>query len=701
MSQPATAPASPATTRPTSPRPAHHDILFQPLKIGPRTAKNRFYQVPHCNGMGHRDPSALAGMRGMKAAGGWAVVCTEEVEIHPASEVSPALEGRIWSDDDIPLHARVVDAIHEHGGLAGCELVYNAPRTNLVSRLPAMGVTAGPVISEWREPRMARAMDLDDIRAVRRWHRNAALRAKAAGYDLVYVYAGHGLTLTQTFLSRATNTRGDAYGGSLENRARLLRELIEETLEAVGGDCAVPVRLAVEEAHHPAGLCRAEIEDLLGMLGHLPDLWDFCQGSWAADSATARFADEGFQEDAIRGLKALTAKPVVGVGRYTSPDAMAALIRGGVMDMIGAARPSIADPFLPAKIEAGRAEDIRECIGCNICVSSDNQSVPIRCTQNPTMGEEWRSGWHPERIARAGSDDGILIVGAGPAGLEAARALGARGYNVTLAEAGETLGGRARAEALLPGLASWGRVADYRIHQISRMANVSVYRGSPLTAEDVLGFGAAQVALATGADWHPRGAGRALPGGLPDGPLPVLTPAEVIAGARPSGDVLVWDDDHYAIGGAIAELLAAAGARVTLATPAPVVSQWTALTLEQARIEARLVAAGVRLATRTLPAALGPGSVTLACGVTGALREIACDAIVALGVRVPRLDLHRDLTARAADWGDAGLSRVSLIGDAEAPGMLVHAVYSGHRYAQEMDAAPDPDAVPFRRDLPR
>ena len=252
MSQPATAPASPATTRPTSPRPAHHDILFQPLKIGPRTAKNRFYQVPHCNGMGHRDPSALAGMRGMKAAGGWAVVCTEEVEIHPASEVSPALEGRIWSDDDIPLHARVVDAIHEHGGLAGCELVYNAPRTNLVSRLPAMGVTAGPVISEWREPRMARAMDLDDIRAVRRWHRNAALRAKAAGYDLVYVYAGHGLTLTQTFLSRATNQRSDAYGGSLENRMRLLRELIEETKDAVGDRCAVPVRIAVAEDHERA-----------------------------------------------------------------------------------------------------------------------------------------------------------------------------------------------------------------------------------------------------------------------------------------------------------------------------------------------------------------------------------------------------------------------------------------------------------------
>src|SRR5215471_19211705 len=106
-------------------RDPRHDILFQPVAIGPKVARNRFYQVPHCNGMGHREPSALAGMRGMKAAGGWAVVCTEEVEIHPSSEVAPAIEGRIWAEEDIFAHERVVDAIHAHGALAGIELVYN------------------------------------------------------------------------------------------------------------------------------------------------------------------------------------------------------------------------------------------------------------------------------------------------------------------------------------------------------------------------------------------------------------------------------------------------------------------------------------------------------------------------------------------------------------------------------------------------
>ncbi|MFD1880492.1 FAD-dependent oxidoreductase [Paracoccus pacificus] len=683
-------------------RDPRHDILFQPIQIGPKTAKNRFYQVPHCNGMGHREPNALAGMRGMKAAGGWAVVCTEEVEIHPSSEVAPAQEGRIWQDEDIPLHARVVEAIHEHGALAGCELVYNAPRTNLYSRMVPMGPGPGSVISGAMEPQQARVMDLSDIRALRRWHRAAALRARTAGYDMIFVYAGHGLTMTQQFLSRATNQRSDAYGGSLENRARLLRELIEDTRDAVGHDCAVPVRIAVAELGVKDGLARAEIEDLIGMLGELPDLWDFCMGSWPTDSQTSRFSPEGFQEEYFRGLKALTSKPVVGVGRYTSPDAMAALVKGGVMDLIGAARPSIADPFLPLKIAEGRSDDLRECIGCNICIASDNQSVPIRCTQNPTMGEEWRRGWHPEIIQPRASDARVLVVGAGPAGLEAAHQLGKRGYAVALAEAADRLGGRVLAESALPGLAAWRRVADYRIGQIERLDQLETYPASRLTAEDVLEFGATHVAIATGADWARNGFGRHHPQGFDIAPgATVLTPDDIFAGARPTGRVVVYDDDHYSVGGAIAELLALNGARVTLATPAPLVSNWTVNTLEQGVIEARLVAAGVTLATRTAATSVGPGGLHAASNVTGTPSVIEADAVVLVGNRLPRDGLAKALMSRAADWADAGLQSVTTIGDALAPAMIVHAVYQGHRYARELECPPDPDVVPFRRDLPR
>lgn len=681
-------------------RDPRYDILFEPVRIGPKTARNRFYQVPHCNGMGHRDPTNLAGMRGMKAEGGWSVVCTEETEIHPSSEVSPAQEGRLWGDEDIRQHLRVVEAIHAHGSLAGCQLVYNAPRTNLVSRMVPMGVAAGPVLSEWMEPMQARAMDKADIADVRRWHRKAAIRARDAGYDLVYVYGGHGLTLIQTFLSRATNDRGDEYGGSITNRMRLLRELIEEVKDAVGDTCAVPVRIAVEE-DRPDGLTLEEMQEVVGTLGELPDLWDFCMGSWPRDSQTARFADEGFQEDHIRGLKQLTSKPVVGVGRFTSPDAMVSQIRRGVLDMIGAARPSIADPFLPKKIEEGRIDDIRECIGCNICVAADNQSVQIRCTQNPTMGEEWRRGWHPEKIAPKGSDALVLVVGAGPAGLEAAHQLGKRGYQVVLAEATGTLGGRAKAEATLPGLASWARVADYRITQIDKLANVEVYRGSDLTEQDILDFGAQHVAIATGADWARDGWGRSHLHGLPiaEGTA-ILTPADVIAGARPGGPVVVYDDDHYAIGGAVAEALAQGGAQVTLVTPAPLVSHWTRNTLEQGAIEARLVRAGIRIVTRGLATGIGPEGLALVSNLTGEASRIA-GQVVLVGARRQRDALLHGLRARQAEWADAGIASVAAIGDAQAPGMLVHAVFAGHLYARDLDRVVDPDLVPFRRDLPQ
>ena len=432
-----------------------YDILFEPLQIGPLKAKNRFYQVPHCNGMGYLRPKTLAAMRGIKAEGGWAVVCTEEVEIHATSDNGIAAEGRLWDDSDIPALTKMTEAVHEHDALAGIELVHGGfSNSNHYSRIPPIAPSMISVNNY--DPVQARSMTKADIRDFRKWHRQAALRAKQADFDLIYVYAGHCLTLLMHFLSRRFNQRTDEYGGSMENRVRLFREVIEDTKEAVGDKCAVAVRFAVDELLGPKGITSEnEGREVVEMLAELPDLWDVNISEWENDSATSRFEKEGFQETYIGFVKSLTSKPVVGVGRYTSPDKMVSLIKQGVMDMIGAARPSIADPFLPKKIEEGRLDEIRECIGCNICVAGDWLAVPMRCTQNPTMGEEWRRGWHPERIEPRKSNEGVLVVGGGPAGLECALALGNRGYRVILAESCEELGGRVSRESRLPGLAEW------------------------------------------------------------------------------------------------------------------------------------------------------------------------------------------------------------------------------------------------------
>jgi dimethylamine/trimethylamine dehydrogenase len=254
----------------------------------------------------------------------------------------------------------------------------------------------------------------------------------------------------------------------LENRARLLKELVEVTREAAGPDLAVTVRLIVDELQGETGL-QAAVDGIgvVELLDDYVDLWDLIVGTWKDDSLTSRFSSKANHEEYIKQFRAVTKKPIVGVGRFTSPDTMVSQIKRGVLDMIGATRPSIADPFIPNKIDEGRTEDIRECIGCNICVSTHRTMAPIRCTQNPTMGEEWRKGWHPEHMPAKGSDDNVLVVGVGPAGLECARALGARGYRVTLAEATRELGGRVHHEARLPGLAEWGRVRDWRVTQLS------------------------------------------------------------------------------------------------------------------------------------------------------------------------------------------------------------------------------------------
>ena len=173
---------------------------------------------------GHARPAALAEMRGVKAEGGWGVVCTEEVEFHWANDISPFVEGRLVDDADIPAHALMVERVHAHGALAGCELVHTHASENLEVRTAPMAVAGLPVPGT--APVQAREMTQRDIDQLRRWHRRGSTGSIRAGYDLVYVYAGHALTMLQAFLSRRFNTRQDAYGGSLECRARLLRESV-------------------------------------------------------------------------------------------------------------------------------------------------------------------------------------------------------------------------------------------------------------------------------------------------------------------------------------------------------------------------------------------------------------------------------------------------------------------------------------------
>ncbi|MDH3221164.1 MAG: FAD-dependent oxidoreductase [Gammaproteobacteria bacterium] len=682
-------------------RDPRYDILFEPVKIGPVTARNRFYQVPHCNGGGYRDPSAAAAMRGVKAEGGWSVIFTEQTEMHHSSEIAPYIELHLWDDEDIPIMARMADAIHEYDALAGTQLAYagvNGP--NLYTREIPLAPTAMPIRTYTSDPVSARAMTKKDIRDLRRWHRNACLRAQTAGYDLICLYAAHGHGVIQHFMSRATNQRSDEYGGSLENRTRLMRELVEECQDAVGDSCGITLRLSLDEIIGDLGLANSEVRDLIEMHAEVPDLWDLAHGTWADCSGASRFKEEAAQQELVEGIKALTSKPVVGVGRFTSPDVMVKQVSSGILDFIGCARPSIADPFLPRKIEEGRIEDIRECIGCNICISGDMTMSIARCTQNPTFMEEWRKGWHPEKIQGKGDSETVLIVGAGPAGLEAARALGARGYQVVLAETETRLGGRVARERNLPGLSAWGRVADYREYQLSQMPNVDIYLDNELTADDILAFGFEHVALATGSSWRADGVSRLHVVAMRnDDSIPVHTPDDLMNGNIPAGKVVVFDDDHYYMGGVVAELLAENGAEVTLVTPAARVSEWTVNTLEQGSIHAKLAELGVHVVLNRGVTRIEQGSVWHECVFSGQAEALVADAVVMVASRIGNDALWRALRAREDEWEQNGIKSIKLIGDAESPAPIAWATYAGHRYARELDMPDIGDALPFRREV--
>jgi dimethylamine/trimethylamine dehydrogenase len=686
------------------PRDPRHDVLFEPVQIGPKTLRNRFYAVPHCTGFGSEKPASQARFRATKAEGGWAAVCTEEALVSVNSDFWPVFSTRIWDDGDLQNLAVMCEEAHAHDSLAGIELAHGGAHARARdARVPA--VAPSQLASDYDPFVTPKAMQKDDIARVREDWVAAARRSRDAGFDIVYVYGGHAYLPLQ-FLSPFYNHRADEYGGSLENRARFWLETLEVVREAIGDECAIAVRFCVE-ALSPTGVGLEEGLGFISLADHLVDLWDVNVGSiteWSKDSGTSRYFREGYQLEWTGRVREVTDKPIVGVGRLTSPDRMAEIVSSGAWDLIGAARPSIADPFLPKKIEEGRYGEIRECIGCNICAAGAEYGNQIRCTQNATAGEEYRRGWNPEHFEpAANADRDVLVVGAGPAGMECAIVLGKRGMRrVHLVDAESEIGGIMRWVPKLPGLGEWGRVLNWRAVQLQKLGNVEVITGVRLDADAVREYGAEIVVVATGAHWAGDGINfithQPIPGADPALPH-VLTPEQVmLEGKTPPGQrVVVFDADGYFVAPGLAEKLAADGYEVELVTCHELISPLSDETLEGALLRQHLHDAGIRMRTGTLLTGIQPGHLT-ARNQVGEPLELEADAVVVVTQRLSDERLFLELSTDQDRLRAEGIEAVYRIGDCVAPRLIVDAVFEGHRLAREIDAEEPSVPLPFKRE---
>lgn len=705
-----------------------YDILFEPIQIGPKTLKNRFYQVPHCIGAGSDKPGFQAAHRSLKAEGGWGGINTEYCSIHPESDDIHRVSARLWDEGDVRNLRAMTEHIHKYGALAGVEMWYGG------SHAPCMESRCTPrgpsqYASEFETLTYCKEMDYDDIRMVQQFYVDAALRARDAGFDIVYVYGAHSYLPLQ-FLSPYYNKRKDKYGGSLQNRARFWVETLEKVKRAVGDDCAIATRFAVDTLYGEAGV-EVERDGLafVELADAFVDLWDVNVGDiaeWGEDAGPSRFYRQGHQLPWQRFIKQVSKKVVLGVGRFTDPEKMAEVIRAGQLDVIGAARPSIADPFLPKKVEEGRIEDIRTCIGCNVCISRwEIGGPPMICTQNATAGEEYRRGWHPERFPKKGSDDAILVIGAGPAGSECARVLLERGYTVHLVDQADKIGGCINDIATLPGLGEWGYHRDYREVQLNKLVKKNrdsqlVLGVKPMTVDDALAYGADKIVVATGAAWNGDGTNALTHDPVPgiDAALPyILTPEQIFAGKKPIGKrVMILNCDQYFMAPSLAQKLRETGHEVTIASGVEL-GRYMHFTLEYPNMHRMLHELGIHVigdvwASRVEEGRIelyniwgdgyqrqyrGPGK--LPRKENKSHRWYDFDSLVLVTGRHSKVELYNGLKARKDEWGRHGVKGVYLIGDAWAPKLMADATFDGHRLAREIE---EPDAQypkPYRREV--
>ena len=657
------------------------DRLLAPLQVGPLELRNRVLCGAHFTMF--TEPNPVWGEPGFygrrygrylaeRAAGGVAAVIAGETAVAPNTAYKMPNNANGWDPGCVPHYEALTSQVHEHGARAFIQLTHSgAMMLGNWSKQVAIGPSSVPDYFEAPKP-----MDRRDIAEMIDYHVRCARNTVAGGFDGIEIQSAHGYLLHQ-FLSPKFNERTDEYGGSLENRMRFGVEVLTAVREAVGDRVAVGVRLAGDdEQTYGPGLSAddaAEVAARYEELG-LVDYLNVSVGIGGVGMVRTNYVPHCFGSYAAHAVKkAVRDTPVFTVHRILTPDEAEGIIERHEADGVTLVRALIADPEWVNKAREGRSGEIRRCTGINqSCYGNLLQSMPINCVQNPVVGREDELGLgtlHP--AARAKS---LVVVGGGPAGLEAAWVAAARGHRVTLLEAADELGGAIRWAQRLPGRGEIAHLADWRIGECERRG-VDLRTGVRATAASVLALEPDAVIVATGG--HATKDGRSayhpmpVPGSEQDW---VLDTVEALRRAQEEPDrlgarVVVLEAVGHVQGVALGELLASQGRDTTVVSTLPVLLACDGET--QAAILPRAVQAGMTWRPSTALAAIGDHTVTLVNVLSHDAETVPVDTVVIVTNGVPDAGLFAELDGRVPE-----LARV---GDAVAVRPVDRAVYDGHR----------------------
>jgi 2,4-dienoyl-CoA reductase-like NADH-dependent reductase (Old Yellow Enzyme family)/thioredoxin reductase len=624
-------------------------LVDRPLQVGPQTLRGRIYLPAHQPGLAEdgRPGERYIAYHRARARSGVAMQVTGATPILPSSEWNDIC---LWNIDEsiVPGYQRLAEAVHEEGGRILAQLAHPGPTE-----------TEGPDVigASWDFSEVARQVAVPATSAqltdIIELYAAAADRCRRGELDGVEISLAHGLLLA-SFLSPLTNHRDDEFGGSFERRLTLTTRVLDSVRGSLSPGMILGIRLGADDLVE-GGLRPDEAARVARALEDRVDYISVMVGNNNRLEARVRHwpptpAPHGLFRDVARVIKEAVSVPVCAVGRVTDVDLANDILVAGDADLVGMVRAQIADPDLLAKTRAGRAEDVRPCVGVNVCVNGLLEGRPLSCFVNPDVGHE-----QDEAIDLSGRS--AVVVGGGPAGLEAARRMAEAGCRVTLAEASDQLGGQVAAWSCAP---SRSEVADY-LHWQRRMLDrlgVEVVLGTAVDAAWVVERSPELVVVATGA----RPSDLDIP---TDGSVVVVDPLEALV-AGVNGEVVVFDAVGELDGALIAERLATVGQRsVTLATSRLHIGEGDGINTLFPMIR-RLAEVGVSVVERVRPSRVEAGSVVLE-GVFGeAAPTLAADALVTWAGGVP----VNDLVAGLADHG----LRVEVIGDALRPRRVVDAL---------------------------